>query len=66
MVKELVLRTNSNLGVLFLIYTSLRSARGLVVMVACQVMDPGSILGERSFCSLNRIGAEVQHVRLIT
>ena len=36
----------------------LRSACGLVVMVA-QVIDPASIPGERSFCSLKRIGAEV-------
>ena len=29
-------------------------ARGLVVMiVACQVMDPGSIPGERNFCVLS-------------
>jgi len=28
--------------------------RGLVVMiVACQVMDPGSIPGERNFCLIN-------------
>ena len=31
--------------------TFLKCARGLVVMiVACQVMDPGSIPGERRFC----------------
>jgi hypothetical protein len=37
---------------LFLVGTLLSpSVRGLVVMiVACQVMDPGSIPGERIFC----------------